>query len=248
MDAHNKVSVRIYGQEYTITGTSPPDQIVKVANFVDDKMHRIAAAIPSCSVASLAVLTAVNLTDEYFKLKRMVDEISKSSGKHEKEIQKYEKLLEEAKESLDVLKEKEAITAKGNELLRAKLEDEELKAEALKSKNKEMKNAYNALKKKNEKLNHRLEEQIETVGSSDEEVKILEARLAELKKECEALQGKNEKLMERLGAQEESSEINHHEVKTLEEKLKEMETAFFDLQMENIQLKGELDRYKKIVE
>jgi len=34
----------------------------------------------------------------------------------------------------------------------------------------------------------------------------------------------------------------------LEAKCKDMESSFFDLQMENIHLKGDLDRYKKIVD
>jgi hypothetical protein len=37
-------------------------------------------------------------------------------------------------------------------------------------------------------------------------------------------------------------------IKELEVKNKELENNYFDLQMENIQLKGEMERYKRLVE
>ena len=49
-------------------------------------------------------------------------------------------------------------------------------------------------------------------------------------------------------AREEAGESSTTAIRELESKCKEMESSFFDLQMENIQLKGELERYQKIVE
>ena len=57
----NKVSVKIYGQEYVISGEKTREHIVKVAAYVDNRMHEIANAAPSCSVTDLAVLSAVIL-------------------------------------------------------------------------------------------------------------------------------------------------------------------------------------------
>lgn len=248
MDAQNKVSVRIYGQEYTIAGSSPPDQITKVANFVDDKMHKIAAAIPSCSVSNLAVLTAVNLTDEYFRLKKTVEELSKIEGKHEKEVQRYVKLLEAANEDINKHKDKARKAFEKSETFKRQLEDKELKYESLKAENQKLKDANDELNKKNEYLMQSLDEQEELEEADNKELDELRKKCKEMDEVCKALKEKNEKLIERLGAQEEYSESSHHEIKVLEERCKEMETAFFDMQMENIQLKGELDRYKKIVE
>ncbi len=64
-----RVSVRIYGQDYTIVGTESPAHIRLVAAFVDDKMHEFSEKNPMLDVPKLAVLTAVNIASEYLKLK-----------------------------------------------------------------------------------------------------------------------------------------------------------------------------------
>ena len=52
----NKVSVKIYGQEYVISGQKSRDHIIRVADYVDNKMHEIAGAAPSCWTASLPAM------------------------------------------------------------------------------------------------------------------------------------------------------------------------------------------------
>jgi len=51
-----------------------------------------------------------------------------------------------------------------------------------------------------------------------------------------------------MKSQEENKISNSSIVKELEAKCRDVESSFFDLQMENIQLKGEVDRYKKMME
>ena len=65
----NRETVTIYGQEYTIAGNSSSKQIIEVARYVDNMMNEISVTIPQMSAASLAVLTAVNVTDDYFNLR-----------------------------------------------------------------------------------------------------------------------------------------------------------------------------------
>ena len=43
----NKVTVKIYGQEYTIAGSNSSDQIVIVANHVDSMMNELAKGASS---------------------------------------------------------------------------------------------------------------------------------------------------------------------------------------------------------
>ena len=64
MEKKNKVTVKIYGQEYTIAGDTPREHIMRVADYVNTKMHEIARALPAGSVSSLAVLSAVNVADD----------------------------------------------------------------------------------------------------------------------------------------------------------------------------------------
>ncbi|WP_019242853.1 MULTISPECIES: cell division protein ZapA [Bacillus] len=65
----NKITVDIYGQQYTIVGTESSSHIRLVASLVDDKMREINEKNPHLDVSKLAVLTAVNTISEYLKLK-----------------------------------------------------------------------------------------------------------------------------------------------------------------------------------
>jgi len=64
----NKITVDIYGQQYTIVGTESSSHIRLVASLVDSKMREISAKNPNLDVSRLAVLTAVNTIHEYIKL------------------------------------------------------------------------------------------------------------------------------------------------------------------------------------
>ena len=70
----------------------------------------------------------------------------------------------------------------------------------------------------------------------------------QLEEKYTALLSKNEELSSRLKTQQEDKAVESCAMKELEAKLKDMENSFFDIQMENIRLKGELERYKKMVE
>lgn len=188
----NKVHVKIYGQEFTISGDQPRDHIMKVADYVDRKMHELASALPPCPVSSLAVLAAVNNADEYFNALRRVDDQLSKYLQMEKDVQHYVQLWEEAKRNFLQYKE----------------------------------DAQNAIAQKEE----------------------LERRYHEKEDQISSLTRKYENLLERMEAQEDEKESSSSVVKELEAKCKDMETIYFDLQMENIQLKAELDRYKKMIE
>ena len=61
-----RTTVRIAGKEYNIAGYDPEEYVQRVAAHVDRKMNELAQAtrLPS---AQLAVLTAVNATDDMMK-------------------------------------------------------------------------------------------------------------------------------------------------------------------------------------
>ena len=58
---NNKVKIRIYGQEYTIVGERSQDEIIKAAQYVDERMQFIGRNSNLGSTTSLAVLSAVNI-------------------------------------------------------------------------------------------------------------------------------------------------------------------------------------------
>ncbi len=71
----NRVTVEIFGQYYTIKGTSNAAHMRAVASFVDDKMIQMAKANPRLDTNKLAVLAAVNVADEFFKLRQEYEEL-----------------------------------------------------------------------------------------------------------------------------------------------------------------------------
>ena len=81
-----KIQVEIYGQNYQIRAGADPDYIRNIAHYVDIKMREIASGTPTVDSLKIAVLAALNITDEFFQLKRQ-----KQDGDRELE-QRAEKL------------------------------------------------------------------------------------------------------------------------------------------------------------
>jgi cell division protein ZapA len=79
MSNKSKVVVRINGQEYTLVGTEPREYMQKVANYVDDKMVVVARQSKKLSTAMAAVLTSVNIADEYFKTKVQLEALEREA-------------------------------------------------------------------------------------------------------------------------------------------------------------------------
>lgn len=70
----NRVTVNIYGKTYTVRGEAPADWITRVAGYVDQKMRDIAGRHLYLDTTKIAVLAALNIADEYFRLKKEYDE------------------------------------------------------------------------------------------------------------------------------------------------------------------------------
>lgn len=61
-----RTTVKIAGKEYNIVGYDPEDHVQRVAAYVDHKMSELSLAT-HLPPAQLAVLTAVNATDDMMK-------------------------------------------------------------------------------------------------------------------------------------------------------------------------------------
>ena len=70
----NRVKVNINGEDYYIKGTVPEEYIKRVVKYVDKKMYELESKHPNLSRSKLAVLTAINITDELFKLRQEYEE------------------------------------------------------------------------------------------------------------------------------------------------------------------------------
>jgi cell division protein ZapA len=63
----NKVDIRISGKDYTVVGVEPEEYIQRVGLYIDRKMSEIMRVNNKLSTSMAAVLTAVNVADDYFK-------------------------------------------------------------------------------------------------------------------------------------------------------------------------------------
>lgn len=183
---NNTVTVNIYGQEFTVGGDKPAEQIIRIASHVDLRMKQIAGEEYNGAMSSLAILTAMNICEEYFEVTAEIEEMKKNKSKLEADGQHYEQMWDEAKKSFLVYKEDS-------------------------------------------------QAEIRTLKEQKEE---LRARLNDKDREIEELM-KNQKLAEADARREGEEAAN-----AAEQQYKDMENNFFDLQMENIQLKSELEKLK----
>ncbi len=94
MEQKNKVTVKINGQEYSVVGAEPKEYLLKVSSFVDDKMEDIAKANTKLSTSMMAVLTCINIADQYIKTKDSLDEKEKEIQQPQQEIMELEKHIE----------------------------------------------------------------------------------------------------------------------------------------------------------
>lgn len=179
----NKVTVNIFGQEYTISGEESQDRIIQVASWVDSKMREIDGAVGgNLPTSSKAVLSAVNIANEYFQCKADCEEAKKTAAQLEADTQHYIQLWDEAKKNFLEYKEENIAIQKQKEELVIKLQAKEKEIEKI----------------------------LQGQGSIKEEIqKGTEAQL-----------------------------------KSAEAKYKDLENNFFDLQMENIRIKSELEKLR----
>ncbi len=179
----NKVSVKIYGQDYVVAGDKPREHMMKVSDYVNTKMYDIAAVSKGTSLSDLWVLVAINVADDYFDALEEANRLKGQSVQLEKDMEHYVQLWEEAKKTIIGYKEdSQTIIAQKKELLK-------------------------------------------TIEEKDGEIRKLED--ASLDVEAKAAMA------------------SQNIVNELENKCRELENNFFDVQMENIQLKSEVERLRR---
>ena len=70
-----KVVVEIFGETYPLKSDEPADYVRQLAKLVDDNMRDVAKKTRSFSGTKIGVLAALQLADEYCKLKKDSDEL-----------------------------------------------------------------------------------------------------------------------------------------------------------------------------
>jgi cell division protein ZapA len=103
LTSKNKVVVRIAGNDYTLVGVESEEYIQKVGLYKDRKMNEILMRNSRLSTSFAAVLTALNVADDFFKSRESEITLRKENEKFREELEllKMEnRLLKEDKEEL----------------------------------------------------------------------------------------------------------------------------------------------------
>lgn len=99
-DNKNRVTVEIMGQQYTMLGKASEEYLHSIALYVDKKMKELSKKGCAMNNIMLAVLTSLNITDEFFGLKQELEIVKKQAAKPGKELEdtryQFRKVREEA--------------------------------------------------------------------------------------------------------------------------------------------------------
>lgn len=86
MSEKQKLEVRICGRDYTLISEEPPEYIHRVAFYVDQKMKEIENASPRLSISMSAVLTALNIGDEFLKEREEIERLKETLQAKEQDL------------------------------------------------------------------------------------------------------------------------------------------------------------------
>ena len=66
----NATTVNIFGQDYTVRGGDDPEYVQEIATYLDERMRELARSSSQVSSSRVAILAALNITDELFRARR----------------------------------------------------------------------------------------------------------------------------------------------------------------------------------
>ena len=87
------VQVEVHGQKYPIRTELDPRYVEELAQFVEARMALALRSSPSSDAVGLAILTALNITDEYFRARAA---LTNSSGTLTARTQELERMVDQA--------------------------------------------------------------------------------------------------------------------------------------------------------
>ena len=203
-EGNNKVTVKIYGQEYTFASTMSmsKEKIMRIASYVDETMRDLAAKGAGGSTSALATLAAVNIAGELLSERDAQGDSIREKEQLEKDISHFQQLWEEAKRTHLQSKEDVRIIQEQRDSIQEKHNSKSIDFETL----------------------------MRSCEEKDAKIIRLETELNNTKN--------------RLQSSAEQHSGNSEQIKELQDQLKETEGNYFELQMQYIQMKGDLERYK----
>ena len=198
----NKVTVMVYGQEYTLSGDMPRDYVLKLADKVDTKMRELDDGSNTQPKSALAVLAGMLIADEYYTLDAGTEALQAQNQKLAENAQSYERMWEELKANYAAYKEEVAGMSSSRETLQR------------------------------------------YVAEKDQRISSLSAELEEEKRLNDELRAQVEELIARVQQSDNAPLEAQRKIQELETRCRDIESSFFDIQMENIHLKNDLEAYR----
>lgn len=95
----NKVTVKIYGQEYIVAGDKTEQEIKRIAEYVDNKMRLISRVAGEAGQGNIGILSAINIAEEYFDALAQVEQLGITKTQLENDSKYYLKMWEDAKKN-----------------------------------------------------------------------------------------------------------------------------------------------------
>ena len=90
----NQIKITIFGQEYSVKAPADPTYIKKIAEYVDTKMREVQSGFSSTQSSNrIAILSAMNITDELFNARKQGDS---DSNEFEEKITSLIDLIDES--------------------------------------------------------------------------------------------------------------------------------------------------------
>jgi cell division protein ZapA len=86
------VEIEVFNQKYRIRVKGEEDEIYisQLTSYLDQKMREVALKSKSVDTLKIAVLAALNITDEYFLSQKRLEQLNEVIGHMEKEIESLE--------------------------------------------------------------------------------------------------------------------------------------------------------------
>ena len=199
----NKVTVLVFGQEYTLAGDMPRDYVLKLADHVDAKMREVDGGAGAQPISAVAVLAAMLIADEYYSQDGDISSLLEQNKKLSENAQSYERMWEELKANYASYKEEVASMQSNRETLQR------------------------------------------YIAEKDQQLSSVSSELEEEKRYNEELRGRVDELLARVQKSDNAPLEAQKKIEELETRCRDIESSFFDIQMENIHLKNDLEAYKK---
>jgi cell division protein ZapA len=87
------VQIEVHGQKYPIRTELDAGYVQELADFVEARMALASKSSPSSDAVGLAILTALNITDEYFRTRTA---LANNSGTLAARTEALEKIVDQA--------------------------------------------------------------------------------------------------------------------------------------------------------